>query len=81
MFAEWDYSSSEVIASSVAHAVALLKSHIPDLDPELLCKDYRCETDAERDALIDGSFDAAQHFVSEYDFSVANDQDSPGAQP
>jgi hypothetical protein len=27
----------------------------------------------EWDALIEGVFDAAQHFVSEYDFSVAND--------
>jgi hypothetical protein len=39
------------------------------------------ETDVERDALVDGAFDAAQYFISEYDFSVANDQGSPGAQP
>jgi hypothetical protein len=43
------------------------------LDPELLHKDYWCQTHAERDALIDCVFDAAQHFVLEYDFSVVND--------
>jgi hypothetical protein len=78
MFAECD-TSSEVIASAVAHIVALLKSHAPDLDPEILHKEYQCKTDANRDALIEGAFYAAQHFVSEYDFSMANDQDSLGA--
>lgn len=45
----------------MAHVVGLLKSHVPDLDSELLCEDYRCNTDAERDALVDGAFDATQH--------------------
>jgi uncharacterized protein (DUF3084 family) len=40
MFAERDTSSSKVIASAVAHAVAVLKSHVPDLDLELLHEDY-----------------------------------------
>jgi hypothetical protein len=40
MLFEHDYSSSTVISSVVAHVVALLKSYVPDLDPELLHKDY-----------------------------------------
>jgi uncharacterized protein (DUF3084 family) len=51
MFAEWDFSSSKVISSAVAHAVALLKSYTSDLDLELFCKEYQCKDDAERDAL------------------------------
>jgi hypothetical protein len=42
----------------------LLKSQVPDLDPKLLQEDYRYETNAARDTLIDGVFNAAQHFVS-----------------
>jgi hypothetical protein len=80
MFVERDYSSSEVIYSAVAHAVVLLKSYMPDVDPELLHKEYQCKDDDERDALIEGTFDAAQHFVSEYDFYLANDHDSLGAE-
>jgi hypothetical protein len=40
MFTERDWSSSEVISSIVAHVVALLKSYMPDIDPELLRKEY-----------------------------------------
>jgi hypothetical protein len=76
---ERDYYSSEVISSTVAHVVALLKSYMPNIDPELIRKEYQCKDDDERDALIEGVFDAAKHFIFEYDFSVANNQDSPGA--
>jgi hypothetical protein len=76
---ERDYYSSEVISSTVAHVVALLKSYMPNIDPELIHKEYQCKDDDERDALIEGVFDAAKHFIFEYDFSVANNQDSPGA--
>jgi hypothetical protein len=76
----WDCSSSIVISSVVAHEVALVKSYILDLDLELLRKDYPFEDDEERDTLIDNVFETAQYFVSQYDFSVVNDQDSPGAQ-
>jgi hypothetical protein len=55
MFTEWDYSLSEVISSTVAHAVTLLKSYMPDVDPELLRKEYRCKDDDERDALIESA--------------------------
>jgi hypothetical protein len=75
----WDCSSSIVISSVVAHEVALVKSYILDLDLELLRKDYSFEDDEERDTLIDNVFETAQYFVSQYDFSVVNDQDSPGA--
>jgi hypothetical protein len=76
----WDCSSSIVISSVVAHEVALVKSYILDLDLELLRKDYPFEDDEERDTLIDNVFETAQYFVSQYDFSVVNDQDSPDAQ-
>jgi hypothetical protein len=61
----------------VVHVVALLKSYMPDVDPELLRKEYRCKDDDKWDTLIEDAFDVAQH---EYDFSVANDQDSPSTQ-
>jgi hypothetical protein len=80
MLAKRDYSSSVVISSVVAHAVVLLKSYTPDLDPKLLRKEYRCEDDGEWDTLIDSVFETTQHFVSQYDFSMVDDQDSPGAQ-
>jgi hypothetical protein len=79
---EHRYSSSTVISLTVAHAVALLKSHVLDLDTELLHKDFPFADDEERDALIESIYDTAQHFMSQYDFSVVNDQDdngSPGA--
>jgi hypothetical protein len=81
MFTERDHSSSEVISLVVAHVVALLNNYVRDLDPELLRKDYQWKDDDERIALIVGVFDAAQHFVSEYEFFVANDQDNSGTQP
>jgi hypothetical protein len=76
---ERDYSSSAVISSTVTHDVALLKSHAPDLDTELLHRDFPFADDEERDALIDSVYDTAQHFVSQYDFSVVNDQDDNGS--
>jgi hypothetical protein len=36
-----------VMTSAVAHVVSLLKSHVSNLDPELL----RCDSDAERGVL------------------------------
>jgi hypothetical protein len=82
MLSERYYSSSMVISSAVAHVVALLKSYVPDLDAELHRRDYPLEDDNERDAIIDSVYETAQNFVSQYDFSVVNDQDdegSPGA--
>jgi hypothetical protein len=82
MLSEHDYSSSVMISSVVAHAVPLLKSYLSDLDIELLQQDYPFDDDEERDALIDSVYDTAQHFMSQYDFCVVNDQGdkgSPGA--
>jgi hypothetical protein len=76
---ERDYSSSAVISFAVAHVVVLLKSHVPDLDTELLHRDFPFADDEERDALIDSVYDTAQYFVSQYDFSVVNDQDDNGS--
>jgi hypothetical protein len=86
MLFEWDYSSSAVISLVVAHTVALLKSYIPDHDPELLHKDYPFGDDDEHewDVLRTSVYDTTQYFVSQYNFSMANEQEgdgSPGAQP
>jgi hypothetical protein len=80
MLSKRDYSSSAVISSVVAHAVVLLKSYLPDLYLELLRKDYPFEEDEEkeRDGLIDSVYETAQYFVSQYDFSVVNDQGDEG---
>jgi hypothetical protein len=59
--------------------MALLKSHLPDLDVELLCKDFTVD-EAEREVLTNGAYDAAHEFTSSYDFSSlaeSEDNDSP----
>jgi hypothetical protein len=70
-----------VISLAVAHAVALVKNHMPDFDVEILQRDFSIN-EVERDALIDSVYDTAQYFISQYDFSVLNESDvndSPGA--
>jgi hypothetical protein len=57
-----------MISIAVVNAMALLKSHLPDLDVELLCKDFVVD-EAEREALTSGAYDAAHKFTSSYDFS------------
>jgi hypothetical protein len=67
------------ISMAVANAMALLKSHLPDLDVELLCKDFTVD-EAECEALTSGAYDAAHEFASSYDFSSlaeSKDNDSP----
>jgi hypothetical protein len=61
-------SSVLMISIAVVNAMALLKSHLPDLDVELLCKDFVVD-EAEREALTSGAYDAAHKFASSYDFS------------
>jgi hypothetical protein len=59
--------------------MALLKSHLPDLDVELLCKDFVVD-EVEREVLISGAYDAACEFTSSYEFSSlaeSKDNDSP----
>jgi hypothetical protein len=72
-------SSVLMISMAVVNAMALLKSHLPDLDVELLCNDFAVD-EAEREALTNGAYDAAHEFASSYDFSSlaeSDDNDSP----
>jgi hypothetical protein len=47
--------------------MALLKSHLPDHDVELLCKDFVVD-EAEREVLTNVAYDAAHEFALSYDF-------------
>jgi hypothetical protein len=70
-----------MIFLTVDHAVALFKNHLPDLNMELLRQDFTV-VDAERETLVSSAFDAAQDFVSSYDFTSlaeSDDSDSPKA--
>jgi hypothetical protein len=69
-------SSVMMILRAVANAMALLKSHLPDLNVELLRKDFTLD-EAEREALTSGAYDAAHEFASSYDFSkLAESEDN-----
>jgi hypothetical protein len=69
-------SSNLMISMAVANTMALLKSHLPDLDVELLRKDFAVD-EAEREALTNGAYDAAHEFASSYDFfSLAESEDN-----
>jgi hypothetical protein len=68
-----------MISSAVAHTAALFRNHLPDLNMEILHQDFIVD-DAEREALVSSAFDAAQDFVSSYDFTSlveSDDNDSP----
>jgi hypothetical protein len=68
-----------MISSAVANIVALFKNHLPDLDVEILHKDFTID-DAEWEALANSAYDAAHDFVSLYDFSSfaeSDDNNSP----
>jgi hypothetical protein len=72
-------SANMMISSAVAHTAALFKNHLPDLNIEILRQDFTVD-DAEREALVSSAFDAAQDFVSSYDFTSlveSDDNDSP----
>jgi hypothetical protein len=69
-------SSVLMILMVVANAMALLQSHLPDLDVELLRKDFMVN-EAEREALTNGAYDDAHEFASSYDFSrLAESEDN-----
>jgi hypothetical protein len=53
---------------AVANAMALLKSHLLDLDVELLRKDFTV-VEAEHEALTNSAYDVTHKFASSYDFS------------
>jgi hypothetical protein len=69
-----DFTSLVVNSSVVGHVVALVKSHMPDFDAEILRRDFPIN-DEERDTLVDSVYDTAQYFVSQYDFSILNESD------
>jgi hypothetical protein len=74
-------SINMMISSSVVHAVTLFKNHLSDLNMELLCQDFTVD-DVESETLVSSAFDAAQDFVSSYDFASlaeSDDNDSPKA--
>jgi hypothetical protein len=74
--AKCEDSSNLMISMAVANTMALLKSHLPDLDVELLRKDFAVD-EAEREALTNGAYDAAHEFASSYDFfSLAESEDN-----
>jgi hypothetical protein len=63
-----------VISLAVANATTLFKNHLPDLDMEILCKNFTID-DAERKALANSAYDTAHDFVSLYDFSSLAESD------
>jgi hypothetical protein len=70
-----------VIFLAVPNAAVLFKNHLPDLDMEILCKDFTIDV-AEWEALANSAYDAAHDFVSLYDFSSLtefDDNNSPRA--
>jgi hypothetical protein len=74
-------SFNMMISSAVAHAAALFKNHLPDLNMELLRQDFTVD-DVECETLVSNAFDAAQDFISSYYFTSlaeSDDNDSPKA--
>jgi hypothetical protein len=51
-------SFNTMMSSAVAHAVALFKNHLPNLNVELLHQDFTVD-DAEHVTLVSNAFDAA----------------------
>jgi hypothetical protein len=67
-------SFNMMISSAVVHAAMLYKNHLPDLNMELLHQDFTVD-DAERETLVSSAFDAAQDFVSSYNFASLVESD------
>jgi hypothetical protein len=63
-----------MISSAVAHTATLFKNHLPDMGTELLHQDFTVD-DAECEVLVSSVFDAAQEFVSSYDFASLAESD------
>jgi hypothetical protein len=58
-----------MISSAVENAMALMKNHLPDLDMEILHKDFTVN-DVEQETLVNSAYNAAHDFVPLYDFSA-----------
>jgi uncharacterized tellurite resistance protein B-like protein len=72
-------SANMMISSAVAHTATLFKNHLPNLNVEILRQNFTVD-DAEREALVSNAFDAAQDFVSSYNFTSlveSDDNDNP----
>jgi hypothetical protein len=72
-------SSVLIILTAMTNAIVLPKSHLPDLDVELMRKDFVVDK-AKHEALTSGVYDAVHEFASSYDFSSlakSKDNDSP----
>jgi chromosome segregation ATPase len=67
---KWELSSSMVISS----AAAQFKNHLPDLDMEVIHKDFTID-DAKQEALANSTYDAAHRSMSLYDFSSLTESD------
>jgi hypothetical protein len=68
-----------MISSAVTHATTLFNNHLSDLNMELLRQDFTVD-DAERETLVSSAFDAAQDFISSYNFTSlaeSDDNDNP----
>jgi hypothetical protein len=81
MEASFPFSWNRYDTSAVANAMVLMKNHLPNLDMEILHKDFTVD-DAERQTLVNSAYDAAHDFDSLYDFSSlaeSDDNNSPEA--
>jgi hypothetical protein len=67
-------SFNMMISSTVAHVAMLFKNHLPGLNTELLRQDFTVN-DAEHETLISSAFDAAQDFVSSYNYASLAESD------
>jgi hypothetical protein len=67
-------SFNMMFSSAVAHVAALFKNHLPNLSMEQLRQDFTVD-DAECKTLVSSAFDAAQDFVSSYDFTSLAESD------
>jgi hypothetical protein len=72
--AKRDGSANMMISSAVGHTAALFKNHLPDLNVKILRRDFTID-DTELEALVSSVFDAAQDFVSSYDFTSLVESD------
>jgi hypothetical protein len=69
-----DFTCSTVSSLTVAHAMALVKSHMPNFDAEILQRDFPIN-DEEWDVLVHSLYDTAQYIASQYDFSILTKSD------
>jgi hypothetical protein len=51
-----EFTSSTVTSSAVAHAMALVKNHMPEFDAQILRKDFTIN-DAGQEVLVDSAYD------------------------